>query len=408
MSMRPSRALPTREVVGRGVANDADEETADMVDEQARRRARLLRSYKIQEVIKRRQIMLVQVVKEERGNKGAALTTYLSLAGRYCVLMPNTPRGGGISRKIASSTDRRRLKDIAAELEVPHGMGLIIRTAGQERTKAEIRRDYDYLLRLWNEIRETTLQSTAPKLIYEEGDLIKRAMRDIFTRDVEEVLVEGDEGYKSAKRLMTMLMPSKARIVKPYKEDLPLFFRFKVEDQLDAMHSPVVHLPSGGSIVIHTTEALTAVDVNSGRSTRERHIDETAVKTNLEAADEIARQLRLRDLAGLVVIDFIDMGEARHLRMVERRMGTAVKNDRARLQIGKISILACSSCRGSGCGRACWSCPARCARSARASASSARRSPVRCRRCAASRRKAFAARLPSCTSGCRWTWRSTC
>ena len=217
------------------LANDADEETADMVDEQARRRARLLRSYKIQEVIKRRQIMLVQVVKEERGNKGAALTTYLSLAGRYCVLMPNTPRGGGISRKIASTTDRRRLKDIASELEVPHGMGLIIRTAGQERTKAEIRRDYDYLLRLWNEIRETTLQSVAPKLIYEEGDLIKRAMRDIFTRDVEEVLVEGDEGYKSAKRLMTMLMPSKARIVKPYKEDLPLFFRFKVEDQLDAM-----------------------------------------------------------------------------------------------------------------------------------------------------------------------------
>ncbi|MFO1070069.1 MAG: Rne/Rng family ribonuclease [Geminicoccaceae bacterium] len=320
------------------VSTDADEETADMVDEQARRRARLLRSYKIQEVIKRRQIMLVQVVKEERGNKGAALTTYLSLAGRYCVLMPNTPRGGGISRKIASNTDRRRLKDIAHELEVPHGMGLIIRTAGQERTKAEIRRDYDYLLRLWNEIRETTLQSIAPKLIYEEGDLIKRAMRDIYTRDVEEVLVEGDEGYKSAKRLMTMLMPSKARIVKPYKDDLPLFFKFKVEDQLDAMHSPVVHLPSGGSIVIHTTEALTAIDVNSGRSTRERHIDETAVKTNLEAADEIARQLRLRDLAGLVVIDFIDMSEGRHQRAVERRLREALKTDRARLQVGKISM----------------------------------------------------------------------
>ena len=319
------------------VTTDADEETAEVMADQARRRARLLRSYKIQEVIKRRQIMLVQVVKEERGNKGAALTTYLSLAGRYCVLMPNTPRGGGISRKIANNTDRRRLKDIAHELEVPHGMGLIIRTAGQERTKAEIRRDYDYLLRLWNEIRETTLQSIAPKLIYEEGDLIKRAMRDIYTRDVEEVLVEGDDGYKSAKRLMTMLMPSKARIVKPYKDDLPLFFKFKVEDQLDAMHSPTVQLPSGGSIVIHTTEALTAIDVNSGRSTRERHIDETAVKTNLEAAEEVARQLRLRDLAGLIVIDFIDMSEGRHQRAVEKRLRDALKADRARIQIGRIS-----------------------------------------------------------------------
>ena len=319
------------------ITTDADEETAEVMADQARRRARLLRSYKIQEVIKRRQIMLVQVVKEERGNKGAALTTYLSLAGRYCVLMPNTPRGGGISRKIVQPDDRRKLKEIAQELEVPQGMGLIIRTAGQERSKAEIKRDYEYLLRLWNEIRETTLKCIAPKMIYEEGDLIKRAMRDLYTRDIEEVLVEGDEGYRSAKRLMTMLMPSRARLVKQYKEETPLFFEYKVEDQLDAMHSPTVQLPAGGSIVIHTTEALTAIDVNSGRSTRERHIDETAVKTNLEAADEVARQLRLRDLAGLIVIDFIDMGEARHQRAVEKRLRDALKADRARIQMGKIS-----------------------------------------------------------------------
>ena len=319
------------------ITTDADEETADVMADQARRRARLLRSYKIQEVVKRRQIMLVQVVKEERGNKGAALTTYLSLAGRYCVLMPNTPRGGGISRKIVQLDDRRKLKEIAQELEVPQGMGLIIRTAGQERSKAEIKRDYEYLLRLWNEIRETTLKSIAPKMIYEEGDLIKRAMRDLYTRDIEEVLVEGDEGYRSAKRLMTMLMPSRARLVKPYKEETPLFFAYKVEDQLDAMHSPTVQLPAGGSIVIHTTEALTAIDVNSGRSTRERHIDETAVKTNLEAADEVARQLRLRDLAGLIVIDFIDMAEGRHQRAVEKRLRDALKADRARIQMGKIS-----------------------------------------------------------------------
>jgi ribonuclease E len=319
------------------ITTDADEETADVMADQARRRARLLRSYKIQEVVKRRQIMLVQVVKEERGNKGAALTTYLSLAGRYCVLMPNTPRGGGISRKIVQVDDRRKLKEIAQELDVPQGMGLIIRTAGQERSKAEIKRDYEYLLRLWNEIRETTLRSIAPKLIYEEGDLIKRAMRDLYTRDIEEVLVEGDEGYRSAKRLMTMLMPSRARLVKPYKEETPLFFAYKVEDQLDAMHSPTVQLPAGGSIVIHTTEALTAIDVNSGRSTRERHIDETAVKTNLEAAEEVARQLRLRDLAGLIVIDFIDMAEGRHQRAVEKRLRDALKADRARIQMGKIS-----------------------------------------------------------------------
>ncbi|HET6519520.1 MAG TPA: ribonuclease E/G, partial [Geminicoccaceae bacterium] len=319
------------------VATDADEEAAEVFDEQARRRSRLLRSYKIQEVIKRRQIMLVQVVKEERGAQGAALTTYLSLAGRYCVLMPNTPRGGGISRKIADPADRKRLKAIAGELQVPDGMGLIVRTAGQERNKVEIRRDYEYLLRLWNDIRETTLSSVAPCLIYEEANLIKRAVRDLYARDLDEVLVEGEEGYRTARRVMSMLMPSRARRVKQYRDGVPLFYRYKVEDQLDAMHSPVVQLRSGGSIVIHTTEALTAIDVNSGRSTRERHIEETALKTNLEAADEVARQLRLRDLAGLVVIDFIDMAEGRNQRAVERRMREALKADRARVQLGRIS-----------------------------------------------------------------------
>jgi ribonuclease E len=318
---------------GEGNGQDDDDDDADL----ARKRARLLRSYKIQEVIKRRQIMLVQVVKEERGTKGAALTTYLSLAGRYCVLMPNTPRGGGISRKIEDAEDRRRLKEVAAELEVPKGMGLIIRTAGQERTKAEIRRDYEYLLRQWEDIRETTLKSMAPSLIYEEGDLVKRAMRDLYTRDIDEVLVEGDEAYKQARRIMTMLMPSRSRRVKQYREEIPLFIHHAVEDQLDAMHMPKVELPSGGTIVIHTTEALTAIDVNSGRATRERHIDETALKTNLEAADEVARQMRLRDLAGLIVIDFIDMADQRHERQVERRLRDALKMDRARLQIGKIS-----------------------------------------------------------------------
>jgi len=322
----------------RRITEDAEEETAEVMSEQARRRARLLRSYKIQEVIKRRQIMLVQVVKEERGSKGAALTTYLSLPGRYCVLMPNTPRGGGISRKISNTTDRQRLKSLIQELKVPEGMGLIVRTAGQQRLKSEIKRDYEYLLRQWSEIRDTTLNSIAPALIYEEGDLIKRAMRDLYTRDIEEVLVEGEEGYRTAKRLMQMMMPSRARNVRPFKEELPLFFRYRVEDQLDAMHSPTVQLPSGGSIVIHSTEALTAIDVNSGRSTRERHIDETAVKTNLEAADEVARQLRLRDLAGLIVVDFIDMSEGRHQRQVERRFREALKLDRARLQVGKISM----------------------------------------------------------------------
>jgi ribonuclease E len=316
---------------------ELEEEASEVFAEQARRRARLLRSYKIQEVIKRRQILLVQVVKEERGNKGAALTTYLSLAGRYCVLMPNTGRGGGISRKIANPGDRSRLKEIARGLEVPDGMGLIIRTAGQERNKLEIRRDYEYLLRLWNDIRELTLQSIAPCTIHEEGALVKRAVRDLYGADIEEILVEGDEAYRAARKVMSMLMPSRVRRIKPYREELPLFMHYGVEDQLDALHSPVVHLRSGGSIVIHTTEALTAIDVNSGRSTRERNIEETALKTNLEAADAAARQLRLRDLAGLIVVDFIDMVEARNQKSVERRLRDALKSDRARVQFGRIS-----------------------------------------------------------------------
>ncbi|CCG40336.1 Rne/Rng family ribonuclease [Magnetospirillum molischianum] len=306
--------------------------------ESERRRAKLLRNYKIQEVIKRRQIMLVQVVKEERGNKGAALTTYLSLAGRYCVLMPNTARGGGVSRKIVSATDRRRLKAIANEIDVPDGMAVIIRTAGSERSKTEIRRDYEYLIRMWESVRELTLSSTAPALVYEEASLIKRSIRDLYSRDIDEVLVDGDEGYRLAKDYMRMLTPSHAKKVQPYKDPImPLFHRYQVETQLDAMHSPVVQLKSGGYIVISQTEALVAIDVNSGRATRERHIEETAVKTNLEAADEVARQLRLRDLAGLIVIDFIDMEEGRNNHAVERRVKEALKNDRARIQVGKIS-----------------------------------------------------------------------
>jgi len=306
--------------------------------ESERRRAKLLRNYKIQEVIKRRQIMLVQVVKEERGNKGAALTTYLSLAGRYCVLMPNTARGGGVSRKIVSATDRRRLKAIANEIDVPDGMAVIIRTAGSERSKTEIRRDYEYLIRMWESVRELTLRSTAPALVYEEASLIKRSIRDLYSRDIDEVLVDGDEGYRLAKDYMRMLTPSHAKKVQPYKDPImPLFHRYQVETQLDAMHSPVVQLKSGGYIVISQTEALVAIDVNSGRATRERHIEETAVKTNLEAADEVARQLRLRDLAGLIVIDFIDMEESRNNHAVERRIKEALKNDRARIQVGKIS-----------------------------------------------------------------------
>ncbi len=308
-------------------------------DELSRRRQRLLRNYKIQEVIKRRQILLVQVVKEERGTKGAALTTYLSLAGRYCVLMPNTARGGGVSRKITSAPDRKRLKSMIDELDLPEGMGLIVRTAGSERTKTEIKRDCDYLIRLWDSIRETTLTSTAPCLIHAEADLIKRSIRDLYARDIEEVLVDGEEQYKAAKDFMKMLMPSHAKRVQRYKADggVPLFQKFQVESQLDAMHSPMVPLKSGGSIVINQTEALVAIDVNSGRATRERHIEDTALKTNLEAADEVARQLRLRDLAGLIVIDFIDMEDGRHNHQVERRLKDAMRFDRARIQIGRIS-----------------------------------------------------------------------
>ena len=293
--------------------------------------------YKIQEVIKRRQIILVQVVKEERGNKGAALTTYLSLAGRYCVLMPNTPRGGGISRKITNAADRKRLKSAAQGLELPEGMGLIIRTAGENRTKLEIRRDYDYLLRLWDTIREKTLSSNAPACVYEEGDLIKRVIRDLYNKDVQDVVVEGEQGFRNAKDFMRMLMPSHAKHVHHYKDTVPLYQRMHIESQLDSMFSPIVTLKSGGYIVINQTEALVSIDVNSGRATREHSIEETARKTNLEAATEIGRQLRLRDLAGLIVIDFIDMEEGRNDREVEKRLRDAVKNDRARVQIGKIS-----------------------------------------------------------------------
>jgi len=310
----------------------------DEIDEQRRRRANLMRRYKIQEVIKRRQVILVQVSKEERGTKGAALTTYLSLAGRYCVLMPNTARGGGISRKIGSANDRRRLKSILSELEIPDGMAVIVRTAGAQRSKAEVRRDYEYLMRLWDEIRKTTLQSTAPCLIHEEANLIKRSIRDLYSRDMDEVWVEGDEGYKAAKAFMRSLMPSHAKKIQQYKDEKsPIFHHHQVEDQLEAMHSPTVQLKSGGYIVLNQTEALVAIDVNSGRATRERHIEETALKTNLEAAEEVARQLRLRDLAGLIVVDFIDMEESRHNRDVERRLKEAMRSDRARIQLGRIS-----------------------------------------------------------------------
>lgn len=309
----------------------------DAMDEVPRPRGRSRRSYKIQEVIKRRQILLIQVVKEERGNKGAALTTYLSLAGRYCVLMPNTARGGGISRKIASQTHRRKLKSIVSDLEVPGGMGVIVRTAGQNRTKAEIRRDFEYLLRLWDSVRDLTLDSSAPTVVYEEADLIKRAIRDMYAKDIDEILVDGEEGYRVAKDFMRMLMPSHAKKVQPYRDRIPLLHRYQVEQQLDSMHSNVVQLKSGGYLVFAQTEALVAVDVNSGRSTKERSIEETALKTNLEAADEVGRQLRLRDLAGLVVIDFIDMDENRNNRAVERRIKEALKDDRARIQVGRIS-----------------------------------------------------------------------
>ncbi|MFK7744380.1 MAG: ribonuclease E/G [Roseobacter sp.] len=319
--------------------DDSIESVADDDDHEDIRPARKPRPrrYKIQEVIKVRQILLVQVVKEERGNKGAALTTYLSLAGRYCVLMPNTARGGGISRKITNAVDRKKLKEIANEIEVPQGAGLIVRTAGAKRTKAEIKRDYEYLQRLWEQIRELTLKSVAPAKIYEEGDLIKRSIRDLYNRDIDEVFVEGERGYRIAKDFMKMIMPSHAKNVKLYGEGLPLFARYQVESYLASMFNPTVQLPSGGYIVIGVTEALVAVDVNSGRATKEGSIEQTATKTNLEAADEVARQLRLRDLAGLIVIDFIDMDERKNNAAVEKRMKDKLKTDRARIQVGRIS-----------------------------------------------------------------------
>jgi ribonuclease E len=330
-----------------GGENGGDEEAAeeivesiggaDALEEVPDRAPRYRRQYKIQEVIKRRQVMLVQVVKEERGTKGAALTTYLSLAGRYSVLMPNTARGGGISRKITSSEDRARLKEAAAELEVPEGMGVILRTAGASRTKIEIKRDFEYLLRLWETVRDLTLKSTAPKLVYEEGSLVKRSIRDLYGKEIDEIIVAGTEAYQEAKDFMRMLMPSNAKSVRPYADTQPLLSRYGVENQLDAMFSPVVQLRSGGYIVLNQAEALVAIDVNSGRATREHHIEDTALKTNMEAADEIARQLRLRDLAGLIVIDFIDMDENRNNRSVERRLKECLRHDRARIQVGRIS-----------------------------------------------------------------------
>ena len=323
-------------------ASDTDDEIESVAEEDVAEEIRQPRKprprkYKIQEVVKVRQIMLVQVVKEERGNKGAALTTYLSLAGRYCVLMPNTARGGGISRKITNAADRKKLKEIATEIEVPEGAGLIIRTAGSQRTKTEIKRDYEYLMRLWEQIRDLTLKSIAPAPIYEEGDLIKRSIRDLYNKDIDEVLVEGDKGYRAAKDFMKMIMPSHAKNVKHYAEALPLFARYQVESYLAGMFNPVVQLKSGGYIVIGVTEALVAVDVNSGRATKEGSIEETALKTNLEAADEVARQLRLRDLAGLIVIDFIDMEERKNNASVEKRLKERLKTDRARIQVGRIS-----------------------------------------------------------------------
>ena len=310
---------------------------ADALEEAQERTPRYRRSYKIQEVIKRRQIMLVQVVKEERGTKGAALTTYLSLAGRYSVLMPNTARGGGISRKITNALDRKKLKEIAQDLEVPEGMGVILRTAGANRTKTEVKRDFEYLLRLWETVRDLTLKSTAPTLVYEEGSLIKRSIRDLYNKDIEEILVAGDAGHHEAKDFMRMLMPSHAKNVKLYRDPQPIFTRYGIESQLDAMFSPTVQLRSGGYIVINQTEALVAIDVNSGRATREHHIEDTALKTNLEAAEEVARQLRLRDLAGLIVIDFIDMDEGRNNRLVERRLKESAE-ERPRAHPGRTHL----------------------------------------------------------------------
>ena len=298
---------------------------------------RLRRSYKIQEVIKRGQIMLIQVTKEERGNKGAAVTSYVTLPGRYCVLMPNSPQGGGVSRKVSDRKDRKKMRDILRDLDIPTGMAVILRTAGVSRTKTEVKRDLDYLMRLWNQIREDTMQATAPSMIYEEASLIKRAVRDVYDKDMQEVIVAGDEGYKQARSQMKMMIPSHERRVKHYKDDAPLFIRHGIEDQIEDMDSHTVTLKSGGYLVINPTEALVSIDVNSGRATRERHIEETALKTNLEAAEEVARQLRLRDLAGLVVIDFIDMENYKNNRQVERRLKEAMAGDRARVQIGRIS-----------------------------------------------------------------------
>ena len=319
----------------RPVARSAGQD--DQVEALRQRRTSLRHRYKIQDVIRRRQVLLVQVVKEERGNKGAALTSYLSLAGRYCVLMPNTSHGGGISRKISNAGDRKRLKTIMADLALPPSMGCIVRTAGLQRTKVEIKRDFDYLARLWDGIRETTLSSSAPALIYGDSDLIKRAIRDIYNREIDEVVVEGEDGYRQAKEFMKLLMPSHARKVKHYSDAVPLFQRAHVEEQLAAMYHPVVQLKSGGYLVINPTEALVSIDINSGRSTREHSIEQTATATNLEAAQEIARQLRLRDMAGLVVIDFIDMDNNSNVRKVEKAMKEALKNDRARIQVGRIS-----------------------------------------------------------------------
>ncbi len=322
---------------GRRQGKGGSRSRAKEVDEVRAKRMALRRRYKIQDVIQRRQVLLVQVVKEERGNKGAALTTYLSLAGRYCVLMPNSSHGGGISRKISSAADRKRLKTIVSDLSLPKSMGLIVRTAGLSRTKPEIKRDFDYLARLWDEIREKTLKSTAPALIHSDSDLIKRAIRDIYNKEIEEVVVEGEAGYKSAKEFMKLLMPSHARRVKAYSDPVPLFQRYGAEDQLRAMYDPVVQLKSGGYLVINPTEALVSIDINSGRSTKEHGIEQTALATNIEAAREIARQLRLRDMAGLVVIDFIDMEYNSNIRKVEKCMKDALKNDRARIQVGRIS-----------------------------------------------------------------------
>jgi len=322
---------------GRGRRPGRGQARAKEMDELKAKRQALRRRYKIQDVIQRRQVLLVQVVKEERGNKGAALTTYLSLAGRYCVLMPNSSHGGGISRKISSGTDRKRLKQIVNELTLPRSMGLIVRTAGLQRNKTEIKRDFDYLARLWDEIRERTLASSAPALIHSDSDLVKRAIRDIYNREIEEVVVEGAEGYKAAREFMKLLMPSHARRVKQYADPVPLFQRYGAEDQLSAMYDPVVQLKSGGYLVINPTEALVSIDINSGRSTKEHGIEATALSTNLEAAREIARQLRLRDMAGLVVIDFIDMEYGSNVRKVEKAMKDALRNDRARIQVGRIS-----------------------------------------------------------------------